>query len=173
MRLSSWMVSPLLIELACKLVSQRQIMPLIEHQRKSWRAGVSSCATCCREHAGSRGLCTPGCRCPSPGAARSLRRPPTPLTWGRQRRTLRRRPVCRPAGSTPQPESARHRRPRRRRAGAPRRAAEGHAAHQSPAIVIDPGTRGTFMSAVRPALLIATLLLGGCASRPINNLAPP
>lgn len=34
MRLSSWMVSPLLIELACKLVSQRQIMPLIEHQRK-------------------------------------------------------------------------------------------------------------------------------------------
>ena len=29
------------------------------------------------------------------------------------------------------------------------------------------------MSAVRPALLIATLLLGGCASRPINSLAPP
>ena len=34
MRLSSWMVSPLLIELACKLVSQRQIMPLIEQQRR-------------------------------------------------------------------------------------------------------------------------------------------
>ncbi|WP_162519081.1 PLP-dependent aminotransferase family protein [Aeromonas dhakensis] len=34
MRLSSWMVSPLLIELACKLVSQRQIMPLVEQQRQ-------------------------------------------------------------------------------------------------------------------------------------------
>ncbi|MFM5192812.1 aminotransferase-like domain-containing protein [Aeromonas media] len=34
MRLSSWMVSPLLIELACKLVSQHQIMPLIEQQRR-------------------------------------------------------------------------------------------------------------------------------------------
>ena len=34
MRLSSWMVSPLLIELACKMVSQRQIMPLIAQQRE-------------------------------------------------------------------------------------------------------------------------------------------
>lgn len=34
MRLSSWMVSPLLIELACKMVSQRQIMPLVEQQRE-------------------------------------------------------------------------------------------------------------------------------------------
>ncbi len=34
MRLSSWMVSPLLIELACKMVTQRQIMPLIAQQRE-------------------------------------------------------------------------------------------------------------------------------------------
>lgn len=34
MRLSSWMVSPLLIELACKLVSQRQLMALIAQQRE-------------------------------------------------------------------------------------------------------------------------------------------
>ena len=31
-------------------------------------------------------------------------------------------------------------------------------------MVIDPGTRGAFMSAARPALLITTPLLGGCAS---------
>ncbi|MGY4027085.1 aminotransferase-like domain-containing protein [Aeromonas rivuli] len=34
MRLSSWMVSPLLIELACKLVSERQVMALIAQQRQ-------------------------------------------------------------------------------------------------------------------------------------------
>ncbi|PJG59122.1 PLP-dependent aminotransferase family protein [Aeromonas cavernicola] len=34
MRLSSWMVSPILIELACKLVSERHIMHLVEQQRR-------------------------------------------------------------------------------------------------------------------------------------------
>ena len=82
MRLSSWMVSPLLIELACKLVSQRQIMPLIEQQRRILARRGSSCATCCGRPlaAGLHARLAAAAR--SPGAVRSSRRRPTPFDVG-------------------------------------------------------------------------------------------
>ncbi len=80
MRLSSWMVSPLLIELACKLVSQRQIMPLVEQQRQILARRGELLRHLLPGPAGRRAPCTPGCRCRNPGAARSSPRPPTPLT---------------------------------------------------------------------------------------------
>ena len=77
MRLSSWMVSPLLIELACKLVSQRQIMPLIEQQRRilARRGSFAPPAAGRRWQPGSMHAWLP---LPEPGAVRSSRRRPTP-----------------------------------------------------------------------------------------------